>query len=224
MYDQLTIGSKASFDDFRASIAERKIGMPAKKKIKETVPFSNITHDFSRINGEQYWDERTLEYVFELTASTPEELEELKQAFANWVMNVAAEEIHDPHIPDFHFLGTFDSIDPSDDEGLDKTTITVKFTAYPYMIANALKEFSVEVPAGEEGTLTIVNGSSHPVVPTITVDAGVLLKIGTTSYALSAGTTTDERLKLAPGVTSVTVQNAGATACTVAATIREEVF
>lgn len=224
MYDQLIIGSKASFDDFRASIAERKIGMPAKKKIKETVPFSNITHDFSRINGEQYWEERTLEYVFELTASTPEELEELKQAFANWVMNVAAEEIHDPHIPDFHFLGTFDDIDPADDEGLDKTTITVKFTAYPYMIANAQKQYSVEVPAGEEETLTVVNGSSHRIVPTIITDASVVLKIGTTSYAVGEGTSTDDRLKLASGVTSVVVQNAGTAAATVSVTIREEVF
>lgn len=224
MYDQLTIGSKASFDDFRASIAERKIGMPAKKKIKETVPFSNITHDFSRINGEQYWEERTLEYVFELTASTPEELEELKQAFANWVMNVAEEEIHDPHIPDFHFLGTFDDIAIADDEGLDKTTITVKFTAYPYMLANAQKEFSVEVPAGEEETLTIVNGSSHRIVPTLVTDASIVLKIGTASYAVGEGTTNDDQLRLAPGVTSVIVQNASAAVCTVSVIIREEVF
>lgn len=224
MYDQLIIGDKASFDDFRASIAERKIGMPAKKIIKETVPFSNVTHDFSRVNGEQYWEERELEYVFEITAPTPEELEERKRAFANWVMNVAEEEIHDPHIPDFHFLGTFDDIDPADDEGMDKTTITVKFTAYPYMIANALTEFAVDVPAGGEVTLTIVNGSSHRIVPTVTTDATVTLTIGTASYTVTAGTTTDERLKLASGVTSVAVKNAGTAACAVSVTIQEEVF
>lgn len=40
MIDQLIIGDKASFDDFGASVATRKIKMPKKKSIKETVPLT----------------------------------------------------------------------------------------------------------------------------------------------------------------------------------------
>ena len=65
MIDQLIIGSKKSYDDFGASVSERTIHQPKKKTIKETVPFSNITHDFSGIDGEVYWEERKLEYIFE---------------------------------------------------------------------------------------------------------------------------------------------------------------
>ena len=74
MIDQLIIGDKASCDDYGASVASRKIVPPKKKEIKETVPFSNVTYDFSAINGEQYWEERELEYTLEIIAPTPEEL------------------------------------------------------------------------------------------------------------------------------------------------------
>ena len=108
MIDQLIIGGKASFDDFGASVSERKISYPKKKSIKKTVPFANVTYDFSKINGELYWEERTLEYIFEIMADTPEMLEQKKQAFSNWVMNVMNEKIYDPFIPDYHYLGTYE--------------------------------------------------------------------------------------------------------------------
>lgn len=166
MNDQLIIGEKASFDDYEASLAKRNIGMPTKKTIKETVPFSNVTYDFSKINGELYWEERELEYVFEIIASTPEKLEELKTAFASWVMNVFEEEIHDPFIPDYHFIGTFDDIDFEDEETLDKSTVTVTFTAYPYKVANlpTVFEFEVEVGMYDPKIIsTFVNDSAHRV-------------------------------------------------------------
>jgi predicted Ser/Thr protein kinase len=80
MLDQLIIGDKGSCDDFEASVKERVIHPPKKKSIKKTIPFSNVTHDFSAINGEVYWEERTLEYIFEIIANSAEELEEKKQA------------------------------------------------------------------------------------------------------------------------------------------------
>ena len=167
MIDQLIIGEKASFDDFGASLATRNIGMPRKKSIKETVPFSNVTYDFSKINGEVYWEERDLEFVFEIIASTPEKLEELKTAFSSWVMNVFNEEIHDPFIPDHHFVGTFDDIEFEDDEGLDKTTVTVTFLAYPYKIANTPKVYQLDIDSGTSKKIWIVNESSHRITPTI---------------------------------------------------------
>lgn len=168
MIDQLIIGDKASYDDFEASVKERKNNKPKKKSIKETVPFSNVTYDFSAINGETYWEERTLEYVFEITANTPEELEEKKQLFTSWIMNVMEAELHDPFVLNYHFLATFDSIDIDDSE-IEKSTITVTFTAYPYMIANAKKVYEFALTT-EGQTVTIVNDSSHRVKATANSD------------------------------------------------------
>lgn len=223
MIDQLRIGEKASFDDFLASVAERHIKMPKKKSIKDTVPFSNKTYDFSGINGEVYWEERELEYVFEITADTPEELEELKSRFSAWVAGVHEQELHDPHIPDHHFVATYDDMDPEDDEGLDKTTLTVTFTAYPYKVANYPKVGEVTVPASGAVEVVLLNESDHP-VPLTVVSEGITLEIGLRTYVFGAGTITDETVKLPTGLTSVKLRNTATAERTVRLSFYEEVF
>ncbi len=224
MTDQLIIDGKASFDEYGASLMKRKINMPAKKSIKETVPFSNVTYDFSAINGEVYWKERTLEYVFEIIADNPEKLEELKLKFTGWVMNIQEARLQDPFIPDYYFKATYDDIDFDDDEGLEKTTVTVKFTAYPYMISNHPKIYEKVIPASGRDNLTILNESAHPVALTITNDQAVMIEMGNNSYAISAGARTDEKMRIPTGLTSMVLKNNGTELCTVRASFYEEVF
>lgn len=152
MLDQLIIGSTSSLD-YDASVAERVIGQPTKKEIKSTIPFSNITYDFSAINGELYWNERELTYVLEIIADSPEELEEKKTLFAEWVMNVLDEKIHDPFITEYHFKGSFSELSFADEDDVEKTTATVKFMVYPYKIANAQKVYIKTVAANGSDTL-----------------------------------------------------------------------
>jgi hypothetical protein len=200
--------------------------MPPKKSIKETVPLSNLTYDFSAIHGgEVFWEERKLEYIFEILADDPEELEELKRAFSSWVMGVQGQELHDPHIPDFHFLATYDDMTPEDDEGLDKTTLTVTFTAYPYMIANYPKMYEVELQASKQKTLQVLNESDHPVALTIVNDVGITLKIGDAlTTAIRTGNGTYSALKLPKGLTDVVVTNSEAKNGTVRISFYEERF
>ena len=226
MIDQIIIGDKSSFDDFGASVAQRKIKMPKKKSIKETVPFSNRTYDFSAINGEVYWEERELEYVFEIMADTPEHLEYFKSEFAAWVAGVQGQWLHDPHIYGYHFIATYDDLDPEDDEGLDKTTITVKFTAYPYMIANAPKVYDVVLPASEQKTTQVFNESKHPISMTIANTTHITMKVGSaTTASLPASTSgTYGALKLPPGLVTIELTNSEAVDGTVRISFYEEVF
>ena len=225
MIDQITIGDKSSFEDFEASVAQRKIKMPKKKSIKETVPFSNRTYDFSAINGEVYWEERELEYIFEITADTPEQLEDLKREFAAWVAGVQEQELYDPHIPYYHFIATYDDLDPEDDEGLDKTTLTVKFTAYPYMVADSQKVYEADLAASGQTTLNVLNESTHPVPLTVSTTTRITMKIGTAATApLSPGSGTYGALKLPTGLTTIELTNSEAVAGSVRISFHEEVF
>ena len=221
MIDQLTIGSIASYDDFEASVKERTIGAPKKKTIKETVPFSNETHDFSAINGEIYWEERPLKYVFEIMANTPEELEEKKQPFLSWVMNATDEEIHDPFITDYHFKGTFDDIDINDSE-IEKSTITVTFKAYPYMISDT-KQMGMFTLTETETVINITNNSSHRITPTFTSDVEYMVIKGSSSYALPAGELTSAVFMLAPGMNTLKIRSTGESG-TLQIEFYEEVF
>lgn len=223
MIDQLIIEEQSSFDDYGASVCQRKIGKPKKKSIKKTVPFSNKTYDFSKINGELYWEERELEYVFEMTADTPEELEEMKAAFSGWVMNVIEAKIYDPFIEDYHFIGTYEDMDFEDDEGMDKTTATVKFKAYPYMVANIETTYIFTVTTNKTISVSVVNNSAHRIVPTIFATGEVVFNIGNSSYTVPVGTTTDEILTFEAGTTDFEIQNNNSS-CTVKISFFEEVF
>lgn len=205
MIDQLIIGNKHSYDDYEASVKERTINAPTKKKIKETVPFSNTTYDFSAINGEIYWDERSLEYVFEITANTPEELEDKKQAFLAWVMNVAGESLEDPFIPDYHFVATFDDVGIDDSE-IEKTTIGVTFSAYPYMIANAARLYDVRLSAGEAVDIVAENKSSHRLTPTFASDVAFTVTKDGIVFSVPSGETKDDSFKLDVGYNALTLQ------------------
>lgn len=206
MIDQLVISGKASYDDYEASVSERQISAPKKKSIKDSVPFSNETYDFSAINGEIYWEERELEYVLEIWADTPEELEEKKQELVSWLMNVSGEELHDPYILDYHFLATFDSIDIDDSE-IEKSTITVKFTAYPYKIANDKKSLAYKLSEGEAMTAYIRNDSSHRITPTFKSEVPFVLELSGATYSVPSGTVTDYSLWFAPNVNKVSLKS-----------------
>lgn len=206
MLDQLRIGDKYSYNDFGASVKERKIDAPEKKSIRETVPFSNKTYDFSKINGELYWKERSIEFVFEMLADSAEELEEKKLAFVDWVMNVFEEDIYDPYLENYHYNGTFSAIDIDDSE-IEKSTITVKFLVYPYKIANVSNTYAYSISAGEEINATIANMSSHRITPTITSDVDFTLEVGGVSYATPAGEITDEAIKLPVGALDIKLRN-----------------
>lgn len=225
MLDYLIIGEKSS-QDFGASVSKRTISQPSKKTIRETVPFSNVTYDFSKINGELYWEDRKLNYEFEMIADTPRELEQMKAAFSDWVMNVFEADISDPHIPDYHFRGTFESVSFADDEEMDKTTAAVAFVAYPYKIANKPTEYACTLAAkGEEETITIQNNSSHRLAPEIYISGGsATLTFDGATYSFSPGVYNYEKIKIPVGVSAVTVRNAGDTECTVQISFFEEVF
>lgn len=224
MYDQVIIGNKASYDDFGASMAGRSISPPTKKSIKETVPYSNVTYDFSAVNGELYWEERSLDYTFEIIAHTPEELEELKAAFCEWIMNISGAEIHDPFIRGYHFVGTYEDMSIDDDEGGEKTTITVTFSAYPYKVANTVTAVKRTVPAASQVDLAVVNGSSHRIAPTITIDGELTVSFNGSHFTLSAGTYSTAGLFLAAGINAFTVKNSGSDDSTITISFVEEVF
>ena len=224
MEDQLIIGSKSSYDDFEASVKESFISTPKKKEIKESVPFSNKPYDFSAINGEVYWEERELEYVFEIIAENPEELTQKKTLFLNWVMNVMEEKIYDPYDPDYYYVGTYSDSDCDDDESKEKATITVTFKAYPYKYSNRAMSSRVTVPSRSEQSVNLVNDSAHRIIPTITVDNNIVIISGGTSSAISAGTYTEGVVMLQKGVNTLLLQNNTDLPCNVVISYSEEVF
>lgn len=166
MIKQLIIDGKKSYDDFNVYIASRKISSPTKKTIKESVPFSNVVYDFSKINGELYWEERKLEYSFDIAELSTEEMEIAKSNLLNWLLNVHDTDIYDPYIGDYHYHGSYDS--DSWDEDFGAGTLNVIFNVYPYKISNSDNNIIEEIGVSDgliEGNYNIaglkINGKSE---------------------------------------------------------------
>jgi len=221
MIDQIFIGNVGSCDEYGASVAERRIIKPKKKSIKETVPFSNVTHDFSAINGEIYWEEGSLEYVFEIIASSAEELEDKKRLFCGWIMNVMEEELHDPFIRGYHFKATYDDMDIDDSE-IEKATITVTFTTYPYMISDVQRVYAFKIKTAE-ASIKINSKSSHRITPVIQTDVECVISKDSSSYAVPVGTVSDDKFMLVPGENILKVKSTSGSG-TLKIAFHDEVF
>lgn len=224
MLDQLIINGVGSYDAFTASLAMRTIKAPAKKEIKETVPFSNQAYDFSGINGEVYWEERELEFVLELTAQDPSGLEYKKTRLANWLMNVQTARIFDPHDLGHYFLGTYADMSFEDDESVEYTVCTVAFKAYPYKIAVKPTTYVLEVSGNTEQMVLVRNESGHPVIPQVTCSHAVVITLNEVEYTFQAGTVKSSTFKLPPGMLELKVVNQQAAACRTIIQFYEEVF
>lgn len=205
MIKQLIIDGKKSYDDFGVYIASRNISSPKKKSVKETVPFSNVTYDFSKIDGEIYWEERPLQYSFDIAEISTEKMEEVKSQLQNWLLNVHDADIFDPYIGDFHFHGSYESDSWSEDFGAG--TITVSFNVYPYKISNDNIETTISAENNEK-EIVINNDSAHRIKPILTSTGSVIIKFGNKNYTISDGTYVSA-FYLEPGKNEITVTGNG---------------
>lgn len=133
---------KHSQTDFRATVTSRDIGMPEKKRYLESVPYSNVTYDFSALYGAQTYNRRTLKYEFAISGRR--ELRSCVQAFINWLYEPqGTAELRDSTDPDYHFNAELVSAVPSFPYP-NLAKITVTFEADPYRIPNDSLAYPVD--------------------------------------------------------------------------------
>lgn len=178
--DGITIGGKHSFDEFGLVIAEREIGAPEKKSIRKTIPFMNGFYDFTKLYGSPSWGARTIKYAFDVIGATVEEMEAERLPVVNWLCNVHDEDIYDDALPNYHFHGSFDSLDVSEDG--EKVTLTFSFVCYPFLIKNIARVVS----AASSGNYTLKN-DGQPVRLFVTTDAAATVAVGDRQQSIAAG-------------------------------------
>ena len=145
----ITINGKHSYRDFGLFVSKKVVEMPSVKRIRETVPYMNGSHDFSKLNGELTYEDRIISYTFDITGNNAEEMNKKKHDVSAWLCAVHEEDIQDDDYPNLHFVGSYHESDWEEDDGQGE--LTIKFICKPYMYANTE---TVEI----SGTLTIQIG------------------------------------------------------------------
>lgn len=188
MMEQIFINDLASFNDFDLYIAEREISVPKKKTVLETIPYSNITYDFSKIDDECFWENRELKYSFDIAELTTKKMEFEKSRILDWLLNVQETNIYDSSVEGFHFFGSYSSSSWSEDFG--SGTLEVIFSVYPYKISNETTSTKFVVDGADE-IVKVVNGSSHKIKATLIVDGTISVAYKNKQLNLGSGTYQD---------------------------------
>lgn len=170
--DGIRINGKHSYGDFGLELKDRKIGLPKKKNIRQTVPFMNGYYEFSALNGAPAWDERIIEFYFDVINESPVELDNFVSHVLDWLGTVQDEDIYDDTVYGYHWHGSYDDAKVNLDESGLQAEIVVYFAVHPFKIANEAKAHSLTA-----GTHTIIN-SGMAVSPYAQSDADAAIQIG----------------------------------------------
>src|SRR5690625_568721 len=223
----IEFNGKHSYRDFGITISEKDIGYPDKEKIKVKVPFSNIEYDFSELYGEQTYTPRPLSFTLNVLdknkKNTTETINMLETKLTNWLMNSSGKQkLYDDSMPGYYYLAEVEG-GLNFDELWNHGTLTVEFTAYPFMIAelhegNDLWDpFNFELDVAQitdfevNGSLDVVlyNAGTPSVSPEIEASAPMeIIKDGVT-YNVSSGTTKSDDFRLQSGENDLMIKGNG---------------
>lgn len=203
MTDGIRINNKHSYSDFGLELKTRKIGLPEKKSIRQTVPFMSGYYDFSALNGAPAWGERTIEYSFDVINNSPAELDFFVSYVLDWLGTIHDADIYDDTTYGYHWHGSYKEANVEWDETGMQAEIMVSFVVHPFKIANTATEHSLTA-----GTHTITN-SGMAVAPFAFSTASAAIQIGNYVSSIPANTTTQLEIDLERGANTVKITGTG---------------
>lgn len=215
----MTFDENHSFRNIGVTIKSKTIGEAVKKKITGTVPYMNGSWDFSLIYGEQAYEDRKLQYVFNVIADDREDLHYKKMKMKKWLMKDGRHKLVDDDNPNFYFLAECVSI--SFKQQGNTGELTADFTAYPFMICRLPEgywdtfyfewDYLIDKCYDVKGELkiTLSNSGDVSVIPTVTCSSEMTVLKDGVSYKFSEGKTKSNSFMLKKGLTDVVIKGHG---------------
>ena len=210
-----------SFKDFGVTIKSKKIGIASKNKITKTIPFMNGSYDFSLLYGNQVYDDRQLEYVFNLHSTDKVRLGIARNQLVDWLSSGQRQPLIDDEFPSYYFNAECTGI--SESQSGNFAEITATFIADPFMYGANYEGhdiwdiFNFEEDYAQQTSFTITNPtdttiynpSAISIAPTVICTSDMKVQMNDTTYSFVAGTTKDYRFKLAKGENHMTITGQG---------------
>ena len=203
MTDGISANGLHSAHDFDLCINARNISLPEKKSIRETVPFMNGYYDFTALYGAPAWNERTIEYVFDVIGDTPAEVDEYVSRVLDWLCNIHDTDIYDDTMPEYHWHGSYEACSLTWAETGLHAEIAVEFVCYPFKISNTATKHTFTA-----GEYTVVN-QGMAVAPIVKSDASAAIQIGNYVVSILPGVETKLPIDLERGKNTVIVTGEG---------------
>ena len=219
----ITYNNKHSFNDLGLTVLNtRTIKTPSKIKVTQTIPFSNITYDFSNLYGSNCYTERKLEYEFLIKADNNMSLEFKRMEIENWLLSSNTKtKLLDDNILDYYYLAECESVEFEDLNNIGK--LKAIFIAYPFRISehyegnNLWDSFNFELDVLQDTKFTvndvlnvsIYNHSSIDIEHVVVASSQFEVIKDNISYLFEAGENKNYRFKFKPGVNNLTLKGNG---------------
>ena len=158
---------------------------PEVRKETQPVPGRHGLLDLSQaLTGDVVYDNRTLEYGFDLYAPTLDEYEAKMQKIRN-DLDGRMLFVYPDAEPGFHYIGRLAILSEYDAESMEQE-VMVTVDAEPFRYRDEVTEVSASL-TGDEGQEVICPNLRKWVVPTITTDAQTQVTFEGVHYSLAAG-------------------------------------
>lgn len=120
-------------NDIGVIMHSKSIQSPAKKKVKDSVPFMNGSYDFSTVgsNGEITYSEREITITLGLPAETKEILQVLYSKTLEWLVDVGKHKLIFDVMKDYYFLAEVEATS-SFEETMEFGKLEVNFVVDPF--------------------------------------------------------------------------------------------
>lgn len=219
----ITFNQKHSFADFGLILNNRTITTPSKKKIKSDIPGMNSVYDFSTVasKGELIFNQRAIQCVFTLLASSKQELQSQASRVAEWLQDTPQGQLVFDDITYFYFMAEVEG-EISINENHNIAEITVQFIAEPFKTSftdvgstiwntfNFLEDTLQDNSFDVVGTKTvIIYNPGRLTMPTINCSAPMSVIFLGKTYALVAGDNYPYGLKLLNGENTLVINGTG---------------
>lgn len=192
----------SSIDLGLETLVDRSIGLPNRRPITVPLPYSNKVLDLSSYYEETLFEERTLQYDFQLPwFDSKIALNDFFGRLQRWLYKTNGKvPLVDGADPTHYYLAEVVNA-PTRDEMLTTGNITVSFTAYPFRIERAAAgddnwdtfDFengiaqSTVFKVTDNKAITLINISQTEIIPAIKSSSPMTISDGTTSYDFAAG-------------------------------------
>lgn len=217
----IIVNGKHSYKDYELTIYERNIGIPAKKKITKTIPYMNGSYDFSLLYGDQAYEEREIEYKFNLTGNNYIELNYKKSMILEWLMKGNKNKLYDDEMPGYYLMAECVSV--TLEAKRMHYILSCKFNAYPFYISDEVVGndiwdiFNFETDYATQNTfqisgtqnISIYNPSSINISPEVVCSSDIKITKNNINYFFKSGSTKDYRFKLDTGLNNFVASGNG---------------
>lgn len=204
-------------EDFQCYIKESTVSPPKKIMKQITVPYKNGSYSVGNLYGEPVFENRKITYIVDIAEGSIVNNNELKTRIQNWLLLAERGRLVDDAFPGYYFIAECITVTERNED--EASEIEIIFDADPYRVritsegevewdtfyfeTDYLQECDYEI----NGTrpVTLYNPGSHMITPTITCSAPITVQDGKRTYSWLAGTHTDYRLTLKPGVNQIMI-------------------